>query len=219
MSLRRVIALVVAIGCHVGLLILLLKPEPPPRPSTSLAQDQPAAMHLRLIYRQVRPDFLSPPTSSPSTSPAASHTDERRPPPPREAPRKASESIGAAAMPPSASPMSAMSITGAEPPTLGDGGFRQRLQNAQGAGDIHGVPGSDIRRAPGLQLIDPMNQGVGAAMRNTQRLFGITDRHCIDVEVWENLKLEERIARHISDGDIKAQNEKYHCDRPLGLSF
>ena len=115
--------------------------------------------------------------------------------------------------------MSETPVTGIGPPSFGDGGFQKRLQNAQRAGDLHGVPGSGIRRAPGLQLIDPMNQGVGAAMRTTQRLFGITDRHCIDVEVWANLNREERIARHISDGDIAAQNEKYHCDRPLGLSF
>jgi hypothetical protein len=30
----------------------------------------------------------------------------------------------------------------------------------------------------------------GAVMRSTQRLFGITDRHCIDVEVWQSLSRE-----------------------------
>jgi hypothetical protein len=64
-----------------------------------------------------------------------------------------------------------------------------------------------------------MNQGVGAVMRNAQRLFGITDHHCIDVEVWQSLSPEALSARHLSPSDVRGEDEKYNCNRPLGLSF
>jgi hypothetical protein len=100
-----------------------------------------------------------------------------------------------------------------------DGGFQQRLQEAQHGDAIHGVPGSDVRLAPGITLTDPRNQGIGAVMRNAQRLFGVTSKHCIDVDVWSKLSTDELIARHLTPADVKAANEKYQCNRPLGLSF
>lgn len=101
----------------------------------------------------------------------------------------------------------------------GDGGFQERLLNAESSSHIHGIPGSDRRLAPGIKLDDPADQGVGALMRNTQRLFGVTNRHCIDVEVWRSLTPEERIARHISSDEMAKIEEEYKCDKPLGLSF
>lgn len=101
----------------------------------------------------------------------------------------------------------------------GDGGFHERLSNAQHLQDIHGVPGSDTRVAPGLELTRPMNQGIGAVMRNTQRLFGIPSRHCVDVEVWQHLSPDELSARHLSPLDVRRETEKYDCNQPLGLHF
>ena len=100
-----------------------------------------------------------------------------------------------------------------------DGGFGNRLLNAQHSQNTKGIPGSDTHIVPGIQLADPMNQGVGAAMRSTQRLFGIPDRHCIDVEVWQSLSPEDLSARHLSPADVRRQGEKYNCNRPLGLNF
>ncbi|HEY4091700.1 MAG TPA: hypothetical protein VGN46_09315 [Luteibacter sp.] len=68
-------------------------------------------------------------------------------------------------------------------------------------------------------MTDPRNQGIGAVMRNAQRLFGVTNKHCIDVEVWSSLSTEELVARHLTPADVKAANAKYECNRPLGLSF
>jgi hypothetical protein len=117
--------------------------------------------------------------------------------------------------PAAASPVEAV----ASPPASTDGGFQQRLRDAQHDASVHGLPGSDTRRAPGIQLTDPMNQGIGSVMRDAQRLFGVTNHHCVDVEVWEHLSEEERIERHVSLADMRRVNEKYGCNRPLGLSF
>ncbi|WP_456966418.1 hypothetical protein [Luteibacter sp. HA06] len=101
----------------------------------------------------------------------------------------------------------------------GDGGFQQRLLDAQHGRAIPGIPGSDNRIAPGVQLTDPMDQGVGAILRNTQRLFGVTNHHCIDVEVWQSLTPAELAARHLSPADVQKESDKYACNKPLGLSF
>ena len=56
-------------------------------------------------------------------------------------------------------------------------------------------------------------------MRKTQRLFGITSRHCIDVDAWRHLTPQELSARHISPDNVDKTDEKYDCNRPPGLSF
>jgi hypothetical protein len=100
-----------------------------------------------------------------------------------------------------------------------DGGFRERLLKSQHSDDIHGIPGSDRPIVRDIQFINPMNQGIGAVARKMQRLFGITNHHCIDVEVWKSLTPEELIARHVSPDDVKEQAEKYNCYHPSGLNF
>jgi hypothetical protein len=101
----------------------------------------------------------------------------------------------------------------------GDGGFQQRLLDAQHGQGITRIPGSDTSVVPGIRLTDPMNQGIGAALRNTQRLFGVTNHHCIDVEVWQSLSPAELAARHLSPADVQKESDKYACNKPLGLSF
>lgn len=90
---------------------------------------------------------------------------------------------------------------------------------AQHAHSIRGVPGSDTTTAPGIHLVSPMSRGVGAVMRTAQRAFGITNRHCIDVDVWRRLTPQELSARHISSSDVDEVDAKYDCNRPPGLSF
>jgi hypothetical protein len=102
---------------------------------------------------------------------------------------------------------------------VGDGGFHKRLGEAQGAAAIHGVPGSSRPFVAGVHLIDPGKQGIAAAMRKAQRLFGITDRHCMDIAAWRQWTPRELDAQHLSLGDLDRIAEKYHCNAPLGLSF
>ncbi len=54
-------------------------------------------------------------------------------------------------------------------------------------------------------------------MRTTQRAFGITSSHCVDVDVWRHLTLKQLSARHISSSDVDAVGKKYGCNKPLGL--
>ena len=105
------------------------------------------------------------------------------------------------------------------PATFGDGGFQAQLRHAQDSQAVRGIPGSDVLRAPGMQFTRPQDQGIGAVMRSAQRLFGVTNKHCIDVEVWGNMSPQELIERHLTPADVRAANEKYQCNRPLGLSF
>lgn len=126
-----------------------------------------------------------------------------------------------AAQPPTHSTQTLIQLVPAAPsaPSFSDGGFRQRLLDAQHSADVHGVPGSDLRRAPDIELIDPAKQGVGAVMRSVQRLFGIPSHHCIDVDTWKTLTPTELIARHLTARDVEEANQKYQCNRPLGLSI
>jgi len=91
--------------------------------------------------------------------------------------------------------------------------------HAQHSSDVRGVPGSNLRLAPTIQLVDPAEQGVGAVARSAQRLFGIPSHHCIDVNTWRNLTAGELIARHLTARDVEEASQKYQCDRPLGLSI
>jgi hypothetical protein len=100
-----------------------------------------------------------------------------------------------------------------------DGGFSARLHDARRAYTVRGVPGSDTPYAPGIHLIDPMNQGIGAVVRTIQRAFGIANRHCIDVDVWRHLTPEELSAHYLSPRDVDRVDEKYQCNDPPGLHF
>lgn len=106
-----------------------------------------------------------------------------------------------------------------EKDSTGDGGFQERLRNAQRSYSVHGVPGSGTPYAPGIHLVDPMSQGLGAVMRTAQRAFGIKNSHCIDVDAWRQLTPQELSARHISPGDVDSVDEKYGCNKPPGLHF
>jgi hypothetical protein len=100
-----------------------------------------------------------------------------------------------------------------------DGGFRQRLHAAERAGVVRGVPGSDRSHVPGIRLVDPMQQGIGAVMRKAQRAFGIENRHCVDVDVWRHLSPSQLSARHVSPDEVNRIDQKYRCNDPPGLHF
>lgn len=232
LSPRRIVAITVALGCHLGLFVVMLRPATYHRNTPSVATSGARALEVRFVPPTRKIIAQTVPTLR---QPVAARSDDNQKPaksrlvplPAREATRllptrDETAATAAAAPPPNPAPPTAAPLssqgTGSES-IANDGGFQERLRHAQQANDVHGVPGSDRHVAPGIQLTDPMNQGVGAVMRKTQRLFGITDSHCMDVEVWEHLTAEERIARHISPGELKAINEKYECSKPLGLSF
>ena len=226
MSARRVAAMVVAIGYHVFLLMVLLRPVAhDPDVAEVLTLNNTATLEVRFISppRPTRPPPVNGAPRASLAPSAAAHVQPGKqafshppptqlvtlPSPPQTEPRPPDTSDQIVAPQP---------YTNTRAPAS-DGGFRERLFDAQHAQRIRGIPGSDAPVASGIQLTDPMNQGVGAVLRSTQRLFGITDRHCIDVEVWQSLSPDELTARHLSPEDVKREDDKYNCNRPLGLNF
>lgn len=103
--------------------------------------------------------------------------------------------------------------------TRTDRTIEDRLHDAQRPRTIRGLPGSDSPFVEGIRFTDPMNHGVGSVMRTTQRALGVTNSHCIDVDVLRHLSPQELGARHISANDLDKVDEKYGCDKPLGISF
>lgn len=208
----------VAIGCHLGLLLALLGPAAPGAVMTPVREGDELALKLR---------FVSSPriTSMPSASPARhAPAKERTSPSVKRITRVALPTQDADAISASPPPVvaSAPVTIGDEvnPPFIaGDGGFRDRMFNAQHSQGIHGVPGSDRRVAPGIELANPMDQGIGSVVRGAQRLFGVTNRHCIDVDVWLHMSPDELKDRHLTVADVEKESETYHCNRPLGLNF
>lgn len=229
-SARRIVAMVVTIGCHLVVLIALVRPAAPSRiDMTRAAENDEAALKVRFISQ---PRLTSTPPASPAPRPAVPRpgvpreapVKERMPPPAQRVthvaarPREA-DSTDASSPPIGPDTSGAPDQSMNNQPLTGDGGFRDRMFNSRHSQDIRGVPGSDRRVGPDIDLTNPMDQGVASVMRNTQRLFGVTDHHCIDVEVWQHLTADELKDRHLSAADVAKQSEKYNCNRPLGLSF
>jgi hypothetical protein len=219
-SSRRVAVLVVVISCHLGLLMLLLRTVTYYRDTAPVVKNNPLVLKLR-FFQQPRPASPLLALPAPRLVKPAAHIQPTLSE--RSSEPQAVQSAAHVDSLPSETHLT--SAPTAPNPYLGnegsasDGGFQERLINAQHSNAVRGVPGSDIPSAPGIDLIDPMSLGVGAVMRKAQRLFGVKNRHCIDVDVWRNLTPQELSARHISPGDVDQVDEKYDCNRPQGLSF
>lgn len=224
LSAPRILAMAVAIGCHLFLLMALLLPAAPSTDMLPNRKDDEAALNVQ---------FISPPrpTSAPPALPGFPPVALPGAPAKDGVPLRAQSAVHAATRAHNADAISDSPLTvvpdlsaaidrdtnNSSP--MGDGGFRDRMSNAQHAPGIRGVPGSDRRVVPGIELTNPMNQGVGSVMGNAQRLFGVTNRHCIDVDVWRHLSPDELKDRHLTLADVETESEKYNCNRPLGLYF
>jgi hypothetical protein len=223
-SSRRVVAMALVIGCHLGLLVFLLRPVNDVRESAWEVNDDSLAMKLRFILQAQRTNSQAALPASRQNAPpllmsAQASGSATQPQPAKRAtasPPGVSPNPSADPHPPAFQPTPEGYTEGT---SFKDAGFQDQLHNAQRAHAVSGVPGSDRRLAPGINLINPMDQGIGAVVRKTQRLFGITNSHCIDVDVWRQLSPTELSARHISSRDVDRLDEKYGCNRPKGLSF
>ncbi|MBT2144089.1 MULTISPECIES: hypothetical protein [unclassified Rhodanobacter] len=207
----RVAVLVVVIGCHLGLLMLLLRPVIFYRGTTPVVADNPLALKLRFFQAPQLPAHrpIAPAVRSHATPPARSSK-----------PLAVRQTAHVAAMRPHETRSTgAGNPDTSEDDSTSDGGFQEQLRDAQRSHSVHGVPGSDTPFVPGIRLVDPMSQGIGAVIRTTQRALGVKDSHCIDVDVWRHLTPQELSARHISPGDVDKVDEKYDCNRPPGLRF
>jgi hypothetical protein len=210
----RVMVLVVVISCHLGLLMLLLRPVVLCRNTTPVARSDPRVLKLRFFRRSQPP--LPPLPVSPLIEPAGrSHAPSAR----SSKPPAIQPAVHVDAQSYETRSTGARNRDTSEDDSTSDGGFRERLRNAQHAYTVHGVPGSNTPSAPGIHLVDPMSQGMGAVMRTVQRVFGIKNSHCIDADVWRHLAPRELSARHVSPGDVDKVDEKYGCNEPPGLHF
>lgn len=221
-SCLRVAVLVLVITYHLGLWMLLLRPVVAWHDRALIVGSKSPVLQLRFMH-VLHPSSQRPPLPTlPSVrsavrSRAKLSARSSKPPaagqPPisdqqSHRPASTDEAISAAVTDPSANDGSS-----------NDGGFLERLHDAQRSDLVHQVPGSDTTYAPGIHLVDPMNQGIGAIMRTTQRAFGITSSHCVDVAVWRHLTPQELSARHISPDDVDKADAKYRCNDPPGLHF
>ena len=209
--------MVVVISGHLGLLMLLLRPVIFYRDTTPEVKDNSRVLKLRFFQP---PQLSSPHAVLPARrrSAPAWHRHETavstspKPAAVRQAPH--------ANVPPRRLRLSVTPDTQAsEGNPAGDGRFQERLHDAQHSHLLRGVPGSDTPLAPGIHLVDPLSQGVGAVMRTAQRAFGIRNKHCIDVDAWRHFTPQELNARHLSSSDVNKIDEKYGCNKPPGLHF
>jgi len=217
---RRVVAMVVTLCCHLGLLMLMLRPGLYVKETVPVLESRPATLQLR-FFRRPQKAHLPVALPAPRLIAPAQHIHAMPP-------SRPTKSLLAQPVAPVVATLSETSLAGTQPTTNqyvdndaspGDGGFRERLLNAQRSHGVQAVPGSDTHFVPGIRLTDPHNQGVGAVMRKAQRLFGVTNQHCIDVDVWRHLTPQELNARHISSRDVDKIDQKYDCNKPSGLSI
>lgn len=214
---RRVAVWVVVIVCHLGLLMLFLQPATDDWDKKPLPKNKDSVLLLRLLSLP-QPSALTPPLRRVSRSPRHLAAASKRSMSvsvvqrPIDAPSPSAEAHVSS---PETTPAEAANSAGAK----GDGGFGQRLREAQHASDSKGVPGSDKTVVSGIHFVDPMDQGIGAVARQAQRLFGIKSRQCLDVEKWRSMTPQELSARHISPDDVDREDEKYQCNAPPGLHF
>lgn len=221
-SRRRIAALVIAIGGHIGLGLLLLRPPPIWRSSMKRSSGTTSVLELRFI--RTSRALLEPPTTivHPEPRSASNRISLAKPSAPSRAISLMSRHGSQSNEMQTASGRLVVRIPdarGVEGNPGYDRGFMARLRAAKRADVVHGVPGSDASYVPGIHLIDPMDQGIGAVLRKAQRAFGITSSHCIDVDVWSHLTPEQLSARHVSPRDVARVEARYHCNEPSGLHF
>lgn len=218
-SIRRGVALVIAISFHLVMLVLVTRPAIHERDAASVKRGNPQAIQLR-FFRPPRPSSAHMAIPIPRViAPALPIHTTLSAHPLKPLPVQYAAHVTPPPEEHSPSPPNASTLATGNKGTINDGGFQGRLLKAQRSYAIHGIPGSDKPFVPGIHLIDPTKQGVGAVIRQAQRLFGITNHHCIDVDVWRHLTPQELSARHISPGDVDQTDEEYHCNQPPGLSF
>jgi hypothetical protein len=89
--------------------------------------------------------------------------------------------------------------------------FQRRLERANRALPVAHLPGSALPLVAGLSFADPKTQGIAGVARTLQRLFGLPNRHCIDVDVWRNMTRQELLKRHISADEVDRVEAENSC--------
>lgn len=203
----------VVIASHIGLVLSVLAMRPIDRdmPRISTAR----SLEVRFIELPPRRVTSAPPARSVSgdgqrvaRAPRASS--------PRPVP------IAAAATPaeppssdnPSTGPVATDATPQAGPATFVAGGGLFKNDGAF-AGTSARLPGEAPRKgAPALRMVDPRTQGMAGVVRIIGSFTGAVDKHCLDLDAWQGMTPEERVAHHVSEADIAHLRDHYSCGAP-----
>lgn len=200
-SVRRLATHVIVIGIHLGAWLLffgdVVLPWSPPHARAAQPLD---SLDIRLIPASAQPPAHAPPPIQFAPP---------RQPPARKRPNTTPATRAAQ------SPVAPTADFVETPPAapLADyipGGNLLRDQGRNFPPAVR-LPGSDTPIVQGLHMIDPRMQGAAGVARALQTFFGVTNPHCVDVEVWRSMTVEERLARHVTSTQVEHTAEEYHC--------
>ncbi len=205
----RVATLAAVLLIHLGFLAFLL--APPPGWRWPAANESPAlqdTLRVRLLPARIEPPR---PIAPNPRRPAHATPVAQRPPlvalPTRTTPQ--------APLP--AAPRSIDSLIATAPPDYVAGGGR--LSGPDYGRQNVRVPGSGapVRGMPVFRMADPRMQGVAGAIRFIGHLTGAVDPHCLQLDAWQGMSPQERIANHVDadDAQMAAIAARYGCRDPL----
>lgn len=201
---QRIVAYVAVTGLHVAfVMFLLLEPSTPGHVPALHSMSARDAIRVRLL--RYDPVASMPPVA-------------RSLPPPRR--RKSARQtstlhalpLKSAARAPSTPDEATVPTDG--PPTYIDGGGRFREPSLYLRSNNTQLPGSGVPIVKGLRMIDPRMRGVGGAVRNLQAIFGAPDPHCVDVDAWRGMPVQELLDRHMSPSRVESTAQEYGCGPP-----
>lgn len=186
------------VAIHAALLVLLLQAGTGWRAHQEASSPDPHAMQMQFIAMDLTAVPTHPPPEPPPTPPSPSAIE------------RATEHATAAPRPVMVPPAQE-ARTGELPKiTMPAGDLPQsdiggRLTPGQPY-QRHNVrlPGGIAPRgAPRLRMVDPRSQGLAvAAIRLIGSFTGAVDAHCVDLDTWQGMTAEERLASHVSQGDM-----------------
>lgn len=209
----RVATLAAVLLLHLGFLAFLLAPPPGwrwPSETTSAPLD---ALLVRLLPVRIEP--AAPPRPAVPRPLRAAHAAPaaRHPAPVALATRPATQTP----VPPLA-PRSVDSLIATSPPPDYIAGGGRLSGPAYGQQNVR-VPGSDvpIRGMPVFRMADPRMQGLAGVIRVIGHITGAVDPHCLQVNAWNGMSPQERIANHVDadDAQMAAIAARYGCSDPL----
>ncbi|WP_440328213.1 hypothetical protein [Luteibacter sp.] len=94
------------------------------------------------------------------------------------------------------------------------GGNGLRGQDFTSARQIR-LPGAPtIKGAPRIRMVDPRTQGLAGVVRIIGSITGAVDKHCVDLDTWEGMSVEERIEHHVTEADMARARDEHGCSDP-----
>ena len=200
-SVRRLATHVIVIGIHLGAWLLFFGDVVQPWSSPHTRADHRLdSLDIRLIPARAQPpshvpppmQWFAPPRQSPSRKPSVT-----------QATRAAQSPVAPAT-----------DFVGTPPVAPRDGyipGGNLLRDQSRPIPPAVRLPGSGTPIVQGLRMTDPRTQGVAGVARALQSMFGYKDPHCLDVEAWRGMTVQERLARYISSAQVERTAEEYHC--------